>query len=675
MKRNLILRFLLLFLLSFIHSQMTEEKRQFLLKKVTKRIDSIKNINKLFPLKNFYERETYSYDYNKIKKIIEENNFPDSYNYINEEKPTVHIKNQESCGSCWAFASSTALAYRFKKQGIDVDLSPQNLISCYIRDCNEGGYLMESQFYLVKNGTVTETCMPYTSGNGKVTDKCPSKCKNKEEFKKYYGKNSYSTTYDYNNENYYDIVTLIMDQLINYGPVVSGISCYDDFRQLRGSSCSRTIYKYDGKSEYLGGHAVVIVGYGHQNSKYYWIVQNSWGDDFCDNGFAKVEFAEINIENVAFSEPYIPNNSTEKEFSTQMTLNGDCKITYNTGTDDNEESFEMNFKGLDSDSNFYYQCNKAPSKGKNEGVCNYNLESLHNYKGYYKYNDYTSLKKNNIFNLDFSSLPNKQFYFYGTDYIDNVYEENYHYYISEVGSGILLIYFNKTEDYKEIPNIYPNKNNETHLSNCIPIETEMEGGLFFIYCKITQNELSYFNEYSYMPLAYDILCGSKEETAAIVNILDKKKYPVFRVKGLVKPYYNYLEFGESFFLIADIEGSISGYKARDEENNFIILINVDSKRHYLYCEIPRPSNLEKNFEIGCYFMKKNDGTTISFRNIQLTPYNTIVEAKNPFEIIVGNNLMYYDYDEYEPKMIKNFRSDSHFIKVSTLLFLLIILFN
>ena len=126
MKRNLIFRFLLILLLSFINSQMTEEKRQFLLKKVTKRIDSIKNINKLFPLKNFYERGEFVYDSEKIKKIIEENKFPDSYNFIDKENPTVHIKNQLSCGSCWAFASSTALAYRFKKQGIDVNLSPQN---------------------------------------------------------------------------------------------------------------------------------------------------------------------------------------------------------------------------------------------------------------------------------------------------------------------------------------------------------------------------------------------------------------------------------------------------------------------------------------------------------------------------------------------------------------------
>ena len=41
------------------------------------------------------------------------------------------------------------------------------------------------------------------------------------------------------------------------------------------------------------------------NSKYYWLIQNSWGDEVCDNGFIKVEFGQIGVEGVAFSEPYI----------------------------------------------------------------------------------------------------------------------------------------------------------------------------------------------------------------------------------------------------------------------------------------------------------------------------------------------------------------------------------
>ena len=65
------------------------------------------------------------------------------------------------------------------------------------------------------------------------------------------------------------------------------------------NNCSE-IYKYDGHSNYTGGHAVVIVGYGYENSKYYWLIQNSWGTNFCGDGFLKVEFGEIGIEKVVF---------------------------------------------------------------------------------------------------------------------------------------------------------------------------------------------------------------------------------------------------------------------------------------------------------------------------------------------------------------------------------------
>ena len=65
------------------------------------------------------------YSPTKIKEIIDKYSFPESYNFIKDLNPPVHIKNQESCGCCWAFASSTALAYRYYKQGIDVNLSPQ----------------------------------------------------------------------------------------------------------------------------------------------------------------------------------------------------------------------------------------------------------------------------------------------------------------------------------------------------------------------------------------------------------------------------------------------------------------------------------------------------------------------------------------------------------------------
>ena len=114
------------------------------------------------------------------------------------------------------------------------------------------------------------------------------------------------------------------------------------------NNCSE-IYKYDGNSNYTGGHAVVIVGYGYENSKYYWLIQNSWGTNFCGDGFLKVEFGEIGIEKVAFSEPYIPdNNSTSKNISATFTLNENCNLEFNTGIDEIKETFELHFQNVDS---------------------------------------------------------------------------------------------------------------------------------------------------------------------------------------------------------------------------------------------------------------------------------------------------------------------------------------
>ena len=105
---TLIFLFLISLLVLEIHNEMMEEERKYLYNKVIKRINILDTFT---PLKNIYFRnanQTIQYNPNKIKQILDKYKFPEQYNFIEQEKPDVHIKDQERCSSCWAFASSTA---------------------------------------------------------------------------------------------------------------------------------------------------------------------------------------------------------------------------------------------------------------------------------------------------------------------------------------------------------------------------------------------------------------------------------------------------------------------------------------------------------------------------------------------------------------------------------------
>ena len=64
--------------------------------------------------------------------------------------------------------------------------------------------LLDPQLNLVKNGTVTEQCFPFSSGGGTVP-KCPTECQDGTEFKKYYSQNAYRA-YNSDQDNFYDLV-------------------------------------------------------------------------------------------------------------------------------------------------------------------------------------------------------------------------------------------------------------------------------------------------------------------------------------------------------------------------------------------------------------------------------------------------------------------------------------
>ena len=618
---------------------MTEEKRKYLFNKYAKKINLEKG-NIADELKEKYYsknlKDTIYYDPAKIKSIIEQYDFPSNYNYLEEKNITAIVKDQARCGCCWSHAATSALGYRYHEKGIEVNLSPQDALSCYLRDCEAGNYLIDSQMNLVKNGTLTEGCLPFSSSDGYTIEECPTTCKDGSEFKRYYSQNAYITE-DYLDEySFYDIVALIMDQLVTNGPVVTGIDVYEDFMDWHYDTerCKNDVYTYDGESMLLGGHAIVIVGYGFLNSKYYWLVQNSWGEDVCDNGFLKIEFGQIGVEAVAFSEPYIHKEiDNPKDIPVEFEyLDEFCDMELSTtaSLEDWQNTLDLGFKNTRTNKPFNYQCSSVNTIQGKVNKCYFEYNNIYTDKGLYRLDNSKSLGEENTFSLS-RPLSQKEFIFSGYDDIFPIY--SYNLFVSQEGSKIVFLFVMWGEDSTPPP-IYANAGSLNPLSDCQYLNL---GGNDLIYCDIKQNELDYFQdiETGYSPMYYDIFCGYKLLIFAFAYKLDTTKYPVFKIKKLIFPEEKVLTYETQFTLIADIEGSLSEYE--DQENYFYGFVDIEIEgvnyTSLIDCYIELPDKVMKNYVIYGYVYVDSD-FDIPFDNVYLYPFNIPFEGYYPFEVYI-----------------------------------------
>jgi len=215
---------------------------------------------------------------------------------------TSDIRDQGGCGSCWAFGAVEAMSDRIcihSKGQIKVRLSSQNLLTCCYScgmGCN-GGYPGSAWDYWVRNGIVSggnygsEGCQPYTfvpcehhvdgdrppcpSPDG--TPSCRKECQPTYgvDYKKdlFFGKDSYSVDSDEEQ---------IKSEIMTNGPVEGAFSVYADLLQYK-----KGVYQHVA-GDFLGGHAIKILGWGVENGTPYWLIANSWNTDWGDNGYFKI---------------------------------------------------------------------------------------------------------------------------------------------------------------------------------------------------------------------------------------------------------------------------------------------------------------------------------------------------------------------------------------------------
>ncbi|XP_011045161.1 PREDICTED: cysteine proteinase 15A-like [Populus euphratica] len=215
--------------------------------------------------------------------ILPTGDLPTNFDWRDQGAVT-KVKDQGSCGSCWSFSATGALeGAHYLATGELVSLSEQQLVDCdhecdpeEYGACDSGcsGGLMNNAFeYALKAGGLErEEDYPYT-GNDRGA------CK--------FDKSKVAASV-----SNFSVVSLDEDQiaanLVKHGPLSVAINAVFMQTYIGGVSCPYICSKHQ-------DHGVLLVGYGAAGyapirfkEKPFWIIKNSWGENWGENGYYKI---------------------------------------------------------------------------------------------------------------------------------------------------------------------------------------------------------------------------------------------------------------------------------------------------------------------------------------------------------------------------------------------------
>jgi cathepsin L len=179
------------------------------------------------------------------------------------------VKDQGQCGSCWAFSTTGSLEGQyFRNKGTLESFSEQQLVDCSGDYGNMGcnGGLMDQAFeYIEKFGIERESVYPYTAQDGQCQ----------------YDASKVVTKVS----SYVDIPTgneaKLKEAVATQGPVSVAIDASNASFQFYRSG----VYNERSCSSSQLDHGVLAVGYGTLSNNAYWLVKNSWGTSWGQQGY------------------------------------------------------------------------------------------------------------------------------------------------------------------------------------------------------------------------------------------------------------------------------------------------------------------------------------------------------------------------------------------------------
>jgi cathepsin L len=177
------------------------------------------------------------------------------------------IKDQGQCGSCWAFSTTGFMESQLLMSNQDlVTFSEQQLVDCDTQYGDNGcnGGLQQNAFnYITDKGIMSDAHYRYSAYR--------SYC----EYKSSEAKHTVKNIKCHENAKVADI----KKYLNQVGPMAIALDA-TDFQYYD----SGILECYNDQLD----HAVLLVGYGSENGEDYWIVKNSWGQNWGESGFVRV---------------------------------------------------------------------------------------------------------------------------------------------------------------------------------------------------------------------------------------------------------------------------------------------------------------------------------------------------------------------------------------------------
>jgi len=208
------------------------------------------------------------------------------------EGQTSAIKDQGTCGSCWAFATIEEIETAVKRSGGGLHhFSTEELIDCDSVDKGcKGGDPITAVKYLKSKGVATSKDYPNDSWKKGHGSHCTWNKKSAVEITGH----SYAIPSCSSSSCGHQSESKLAAAVASHGPMAicinSGEHEAGDWLKYKGGVSTKTCSANGKKVD----HCVQLVGYSKVHSTPYWRIRNSWGEGWGEQGFIRIAYGKGN---------------------------------------------------------------------------------------------------------------------------------------------------------------------------------------------------------------------------------------------------------------------------------------------------------------------------------------------------------------------------------------------